>query len=397
MRSGMVRIMVTRLADPPVMLTGAARLTRAKLEYLPIHGAGSPTLRIQGRFTPAEEGLADLMSSIATSGVLQPILVEKLPDGTHWLVVGTRRLLACRRLLNEQPEVTTIAEGIRSLVCPGPLTELERRIWPLIENLSRVDLTPTELGRDLLFARSALLVERLRGSGYIVPTKILANEDPVTLFREIDAYRTERGADHIGAPWEDVLNDLGMEIHESRAQQIVRAVTAVPPDLAAEMDAAGISISTRLAWGKLAKRDLPLARKIWEEARDSGEPQLFGKALRAAIAPLPIAPRDNGVKLDDVEDFEEFREKGPGHRGDQRETDVSGTSTAAPPPVNGSAPSRAVQPEIPPVERPTDLDLTEVIQAVRQARVALQNGSVVSTSHKERLKAEMGLLFDALD
>ena len=77
--------------------------------------------------------LADLAASIAQHGVLQPLLVRPLTDGTYQLVAGERRWRAARMAgLTEVPVV------IREL------TDRETAELALIENLQRQDLNPME-------------------------------------------------------------------------------------------------------------------------------------------------------------------------------------------------------------------------------------------------------------
>jgi ParB family transcriptional regulator, chromosome partitioning protein len=64
---------------------------------LPVHGEGAVVTEVQGRgatgrgsLSPAD--LDDLISSIGTVGMLQPVLLEELPDGRHRLSpVGRNR------------------------------------------------------------------------------------------------------------------------------------------------------------------------------------------------------------------------------------------------------------------------------------------------------------------
>ena len=80
-----------------------------------------------------DEALADLSASIAQHGVLQPLLVRPLPDGSYQLVAGERRWRASRMAgLTEVPVV------IRDM------DEQESAELALIENLQREDLNPME-------------------------------------------------------------------------------------------------------------------------------------------------------------------------------------------------------------------------------------------------------------
>ena len=80
-----------------------------------------------------DQALADLSASIAQHGVLQPLLVRPLPDGSYQLVAGERRWRASRMAgLTEVPVV------IRDM------DEQESAELALIENLQREDLNPME-------------------------------------------------------------------------------------------------------------------------------------------------------------------------------------------------------------------------------------------------------------
>lgn len=80
-----------------------------------------------------DEALADLSASIAQHGVLQPLLVRPMPDGSYQLVAGERRWRASRMAgLSEVPVV------IRDM------NEQEAAELALIENLQREDLNPME-------------------------------------------------------------------------------------------------------------------------------------------------------------------------------------------------------------------------------------------------------------
>jgi ParB family chromosome partitioning protein len=80
-----------------------------------------------------EEGLAELAASIATHGVIQPIVVRGTADGGYELVAGERRLRAAR-----MAGLTQIPAVIRDSTS-NELLELA-----LVENVQRADLNPIE-------------------------------------------------------------------------------------------------------------------------------------------------------------------------------------------------------------------------------------------------------------
>lgn len=89
--------------------------------------------RDQPRRSFDEDKLAELTESIAQHGVLQPLLVRPMPDGTYQLVAGERRWRAARAAGLAEVPVTIRA-----------MTDKEAAQLALIENLQREDLNPME-------------------------------------------------------------------------------------------------------------------------------------------------------------------------------------------------------------------------------------------------------------
>lgn len=80
-----------------------------------------------------EELLSDLSASIKEIGVLQPLLVRRLADGTYQLIAGERRWRAAQRAgLVTVPAVVKETDDISSVE------------QALVENLHRQDLSPLE-------------------------------------------------------------------------------------------------------------------------------------------------------------------------------------------------------------------------------------------------------------
>ncbi len=80
-----------------------------------------------------EEALSELSQSIAQHGVLQPLLVRPMTNGTYQLVAGERRWRAAR-----------MAGLVQVPVVIREMTEKEAAQLALIENLQRQDLNPME-------------------------------------------------------------------------------------------------------------------------------------------------------------------------------------------------------------------------------------------------------------
>ena len=90
----------------------------------------------QPRTTFDEEALTALATSIEASGVVQPLLVRPLPDGSYELVAGERRWRAA-----QQAGVEKVPAVVRDQA------EAERLQAALIENMVREDLNPVEEAR----------------------------------------------------------------------------------------------------------------------------------------------------------------------------------------------------------------------------------------------------------
>lgn len=85
-----------------------------------------------------EKALEELAKSIEQNGIIQPLLVRPMSDGSYQLVAGERRWRAARMAgLHEVP--VTIRE----------MTDEEASVFALIENLQREDLNPVEEAQGL--------------------------------------------------------------------------------------------------------------------------------------------------------------------------------------------------------------------------------------------------------
>ncbi|MGX7896150.1 ParB/RepB/Spo0J family partition protein [Tsuneonella sp. HG222] len=107
-----------------------------------------------------EDALAELAQSIATRGVIQPVIVRPLAGGRYQLVAGERRWRAAQKA-----QVHEIPALIRDL------DEHDVMALALIENIQREDLNPIEEARayqrladqqDMTQADIAKLVEKSR-------------------------------------------------------------------------------------------------------------------------------------------------------------------------------------------------------------------------------------------
>lgn len=287
-------------ADAMRIMAGSERLAQRRFVTLPISGAGAPRTESQGRQpgeTTSVDSLTELIASISTIGLLQPILVEELPDGDRIVVAGERRLRSFRWLETNADDNPHIQNGIPAVVCPGPLTELERRTWQVAENLVRSDLAVGELGMALLFERCAVLIDELIAAKVPIPDEALTEPDPVARWKGLDRVRVEAGQHKIGAPWETVIARLGIQMSEAKAQQVARAISSLPADISAEMDAEQVSLHSRLQLVKLVARGrADAAAEIWAAVKARKRPDLLAGAAQAAVE-HPNATPDEAINL----------------------------------------------------------------------------------------------------
>lgn len=116
------------------ILPEAASAEAGELRELPVGLIKPNPDQPRTNFDP--EALSALAASIESSGIVQPILVRPLPDGSYELVAGERRWRAAQEAgLEKVPAVVR------------EQAEAERLQAALIENMVREDLNPVEEAR----------------------------------------------------------------------------------------------------------------------------------------------------------------------------------------------------------------------------------------------------------
>ena len=117
-----------------ILPEGAGDDAVGELRELPVDLIKPNPKQPRTNFDP--EALAGLADSIASSGIVQPLLVRPLRDGSYELIAGERRWRAARQAgLDKVPVVVRDPE------------QAERLQVALIENMVREDLNPVEEAR----------------------------------------------------------------------------------------------------------------------------------------------------------------------------------------------------------------------------------------------------------
>jgi ParB family chromosome partitioning protein len=163
------------------------------------------------------EALAALAASIETSGVVQPLLVRPLHDGSYELVAGERRWRAA-----QQAGLEKVPAVVRDQA------ETERLQAALIENMVREDLNPVEEARacDALLNELSLSKEDLaRRVGRSRPSvsnliRLLELPDEALAMLESGDLSEGHGKAILGASGNDVRRRLAREA--SRGEWSVR-------------------------------------------------------------------------------------------------------------------------------------------------------------------------------
>jgi len=135
-----------------------------------------------------EAALNELAASIATRGVIQPVIVRPLAQGRYQLVAGERRWRAAQKA-----QVHEIPAIIRDL------SDREVMALALIENIQREDLSPVEEARayarlaefeDMTQAEIATLVDKSRS--HVANLQRLLSL-PVSVLDHLEAGRLDMG------------------------------------------------------------------------------------------------------------------------------------------------------------------------------------------------------------
>lgn len=397
-------------------LMSSPRLRQRRMDSIPLRGPSAPTTLVQGRqpgdsTTPAE--LSDLISSISTVGVLQPVLAEEIPteDGPPrlQLVTGERRLRACRwgaAHLPDSPHFATLP----AIICPGPLSESERRTWQIVENLAREPLRPGEQAAALLWHRCAVLTAKLLHAGKPVPAEVDALQDPVQRWEALE--RIRGGDVAAAAPWTEVLNRLGLQLSPRKARELVAAFKALPASLSEEMDEEKVRLATRIRFARLRAGRAEAADEIWAAVKVAKKTPILASAVQTAMSDPDLSAEQV------IHQAEQEREQANESRaqalsrahaglpaellqaeqpGDDQESPppLSDEATEHPPNESTSTPTEAAP--SPPNSDGAEVDATAYLESLRLLLADLRSGRVLGRYARGSLRLLLDELHPHLD
>lgn len=233
------------------------------------------------KFDP--DSLAALAASIEASGVVQPLLVRPLPDGSYELVAGERRWRAAR-----EAGIARVPAVVRDQA------EADRLQAALIENMVREDLNPVEEARacaalvDDLGLTKEELARRVGRSRPAVSNLIRLLELPDETLELLEAGELSEGHGRalLGAGGNDVRRRLGREA--ARGGWSVRETEN----------------RVKLAGQPKARKSKPRLDPEEEAALEA-----VGEALEAALGQeVAVRPKGEGVAVElRFEDVQEAR------------------------------------------------------------------------------------------
>jgi ParB family chromosome partitioning protein len=270
------------------ILPEAASSDAGELRELPVGLIKPNPGQPRTKFDP--EALSALAASIEASGIVQPLLVRPLPDGSYELVAGERRWRAA-----QQAGLEKVPAVVRDQA------EAERLQAALIENMVREDLNPVEEAKacaalvEELGLTKEELARRVGRSRPAVSNLIRLLELPDETLEMLEGGELSEGHGRalLGASGNDVRRRLardavraGWSVRETENRvrlagqpkaQPKRA--AVDPEAAAALEAAGDALEAALGHEVVvrAKGEAVVAELRFD---DIDEAQAFARTLR---------------------------------------------------------------------------------------------------------------------
>ena len=228
-----------------------------------------------------EEGIKSLSYSIKENGLLQPLVVRRLPSGREYeLIAGERRLRALKH-----------AKIGRVPVIVMDVNDAESRKLQLVENLQREDLNPLEE----TLATLELIVEEIGGSITKAKALLYGIRDKKTGHR---AHGNVTMQEVVAV--EAIFNQIGKFSIESFIRNRLPLLN-LPNDVLSAVKAGDIAYTKAIEIGKKLKENEELRAQVLQRAITE---KLSLREIKQLIADLLVRERDNQGDKEEAENPE---------------------------------------------------------------------------------------------
>lgn len=215
------------------------------------------------------DGLAASLGTPDTPRLIQPPLVETLPEGGYRIIAGERRILAAQQ---------AGWESLPCLVYP-PQAPSRTHQMRLLENLHRRDLNPLDEAAAL---KIAWLLANAAELGCLPKAEMLlaAEHPPTRLLRDLSALLEEHAftSNHPPVTWDALLSQLGLDINPERRKKLL-AVLSVNDEVQEQVRSQGLEI-TEAALRAIGTLPDEQQQRLVDEIAEN--PDLARKARRIA-------------------------------------------------------------------------------------------------------------------
>jgi ParB family chromosome partitioning protein len=238
----------------------------------------------------AEPELAELAASIATQGIIQPLVVRARPDGGYWLIAGERRWRAAQRA--GLREVPVVVQKVSSR------DAFERA---LVENLQRADLNPIE---------EAEAFQRLVSSEYGYTQEQVATrvgKDRATVANSLRLLKLPRGV-------RGMVEEGRLTMGHARALLALDSVGDIET-AARTVAARGLSVRATEAMVRRRREGKPAAGKPEPRAKSASVRDLENRLTQSLGAPVAISEDSPGasgtiqITYTDLDDLDRLLER----------------------------------------------------------------------------------------
>jgi ParB family transcriptional regulator, chromosome partitioning protein len=254
-----------------------------------------------------KESLQQLARSIRANGVIEPVLVRKLSNGSYQLIAGERRWRAAR--LAGSSEIPAIVSTLAR--------ESDVKKFQLIENLMRRDLNPVEEVNAYLDLLAARLADSPQGkemlSAGLSQRRVKLAEMLRVLAKEQSKSSAQRSLSSKQSALIDKISKVFNEIGHTSWQDFVKRqlqVLSLPAEVLEALIEGWMSYEEARALSRISDRSLGATRAKQERQRllawiKRKEPTLAEIRARIAerrreLTPVNTVPRTRSTRLNEI-------------------------------------------------------------------------------------------------